>query len=286
MVDKQDRSKRLAALRGRMKSQEFSGGGAGFLSMAQGVNTIRILPEVGDMEFFFQPVGRHYFPGSERKKYVYCPRFTSEGKLPCPVCELVDDLYKQGDKEMGKELRLSRQWWMNVINRKDQKAGPLIFTPGETIYQAITGYVSDSDYGDIFDPEEGCDIKVERDGVGIDTEYQVRTGKPGPLAVTEDGEIDEALINQWLEKAKDLSYVEVSDDPEEDKDLSAGHAVYLLPYDRIVKEFHLEGDLNWEDEDAEKKPAKPVAKSTRPAHKAVEDDDETEAPRARRSLRR
>lgn len=280
--NKSDRAARMAALRDKIKNQDYSGSGAGFWSPEQGANTIRILPEVGDMDFFFQPVGRHYFP-PDGKKNCYCPHFTSEGELPCPVCELVEDLYKAGDKELAGQLRVRKQWWMNVINRKDEKSGPQIFTPGQTVFTAIGAFINDPDYGDILDLEDGLDIIVEREGEKLQTEYQVRTKRQNtPLAVDDDGEVDADTINAWLDKAKDLSYVVLSDDPDEDKELSEGHAVYVLPYERIVKEFNLDGDFDEPDE----KPARKTTPAMKSTKRAVEPEEDDEAPRTRSRLRR
>ena len=60
-------AKKLDALRKKLKDTDL-GGSRGFWAPQQGMNVIRILPEVGDMEYFFQEVGRHYLPG---KKMVY-----------------------------------------------------------------------------------------------------------------------------------------------------------------------------------------------------------------------
>jgi hypothetical protein len=276
-----NRQERLAALRDKFKTLDLGSGGAGFWSPKVGDNPIRILPEVGDMDFFFQPVGRHTFPtaGNDRR-FVYCPKFTSEGELDCPVCEIVDDLYKAGDvasKKMAGELRVRKMFWMNIVNREDESAGPLIFTPGVQVFSAITNIIGDPEYGDIFDIDDGIDIVVKRTGTGLNTEYQVVPRRAStPLG-------NKSQIQEWVDKARDLSYMEVSEDPEEDRELSSGHALYVLPYDRIVQEFDLD-NLSLEDfdeeEDKEEVAVVSKRKSAAPAKRHVvdeeEDDDEEE----------
>ena len=137
MATKKDRAARLAKLRQKVGSIDLGGGG-GYMRLKEGRNTVRILPEVGDMEFFFQAVGTHHFQDGRR---LYCPSFISEGELGCPVCEFVQTLYRSGGKAakgMADKLRVRKRYWMNVIDRDDEEAGPKILTAGVTIFGPIT----------------------------------------------------------------------------------------------------------------------------------------------------
>src|SRR4030042_1749486 len=147
---------KLDKLRQRLSTID-TGMGSGFYGPKEGRNLLRILPPVGEMEFFFQPVGRHYFP-PDGKKYSYCPSFTSDGELPCPICELVTELKNSGEKKLADELRIKRSFWMNVINRDDDSKGPLVYTPGIIVFSELSSLISDPDYGDITDPLNGYDI--------------------------------------------------------------------------------------------------------------------------------
>jgi hypothetical protein len=322
-VEKLSRAERLARMQEKLKNVDLGGGSAGFWSPKEGKSIIRILPEVGpeeysfvmvdpetgkdtefvvephgEMEYFFQTVGKHTFP-PDNKKHCYCPKFTSEGELECPVCDLTSDLWKgdKSSKALAKELGLRKSYWMNIIVRGEDKAGPKIFTPGVKIFTAIQSIISDPDYGDITDLAEGLDITIERSGNGLDTEYNVTPRrKSGPASE------DPNVILEWMSKAKDLSYVQVGDNPEDDKELAGDHAVWLLPYDRISREMDLDGDLLTDDDAAEEtveeEPVRKTAVKPAPvAHKVAkeevdDDDDVTPAKRevtnrmARRSLRR
>jgi hypothetical protein len=318
---KMSRAERLAKMQAKLKNVDLGGGGAGFWSPKEGKSIIRILPEIGkeelsfvmvdpetgkdtefvvephgEMEYFFQPVGKHSFP-PDGKKHCYCPKFTSEGQLDCPVCDLTGDLWKgdKASKALAKELGLRKAFWMNIIVRGDDKAGPKIFTPGVKIFTAIQSIISDPDYGDITDLADGLDITVERSGTGFETEYSV-TPRRKSSPVSEDPN----LILEWMAKAKDLSYVEVSDDPEEDKELAGEHAVWVMPYDRISREMELDGDLMGEDdntaetteEDPDEEPVRtPARKAATPApvarkakEEVVEDDPEEEVAPAKREV--
>lgn len=232
---KSDRMDRLAALREKLENTDVGGSQQGWFSPKEGRNIIRIMPEVGDMDeyVFFQEVGKHYIPGANNKS-LYCPEFTTGGDEECPICEMVNQLYRgsEEDKKLASSLRVRKQYWMNVIDRDNESAGPQIFTPGQTIMRALIAYINDPEYGDMSDVDEGYDITIERKGSGMDTEYNVLPRRNiSPLHK------DEATIDEWLKAAKDLSVVVLSDNPDEDKELSAGHAVYVLPYERLQEEF-------------------------------------------------
>lgn len=236
---------KLAALRAKMAQTDTGGGGReGFWTTPLGVSTIRIMPEVGGMQFFYQEAGQHFLPGEGDKVMpVYCPSFTTGGALPCPICEVVNLLYKgtAGDREMAEKLLRSKAYWMNIVVRDPAEdvagntaKGPYIWTPGVTIFRAIQSLVGSPSYGDIADFEKGCDLEVEKTGKGKDTKYQVfprRSRDDIPL------HSDPEVMLKLIESAQDLSYAVLSENPEEDKDLSQGLIVKLLPYDRMVSEF-------------------------------------------------
>lgn len=147
---------------------------------------------------------------------------------------------------------------MNVIPRDKEADGPAIYTPGPMVFQQIVAIINDPDYGDIFDEDEGLDLTITRKGKDMQTEYNViPKRKSTPLHADPD------KIEEWYDKAADLSYIELSENPEEDKKLSEGHAVYLLPYDRIVCEYTPEmlsdepdEDDDDEEEEVEQHPAR------------------------------
>lgn len=243
---KESREERLARIREKLASTDV-GGGRGWWSPPEGKSVIRILPQVKDMEWFFQEVGRHKMT-PDGKKSVYCPRFTSDGALECPVCEIVHELYSIGNKTMASSLNVEKKYWMNIVVRKKEgDAGPFIFTPGVKIFRDVMSHIQDPDYGEVYDEIYGRDMILERSGTGRDnTVYQVRF-RPAESRLSKD----EDQVAKWLDEAKDLSYVVVSDNPEEDKTLAKGHAVFVLPYDRIVREFDLEQFLYDEEEEDE-----------------------------------
>lgn len=244
---KMSKEERFAKLAEKLRATDVGKGNSGFWTPKQGRQIIRVLPEVGEMKFFYQEVGKHSMP-PDRKKSVYCPKFTTAEELDCPVCELVDDLYRSGDKiskALAKGLRVKKMYWMSVIVRGkvdpntheqvEEDSGPFIYTPGVKVFGEIMNYILDPEYGDVTDVEDGFDIILTRTGTGIETEYSVKPRRnSSPLSKSDQQAQD------WLNAAKDLAWVELSEDPEEDSELSKDHAIYVLPYERIMKEFGLE----------------------------------------------
>lgn len=263
MVKSKDRMSRLEKIRKRLENVDM-GGNRGFWRPKNGRNVIRILPEVGEMEVFWQEVGKHFIPNS--KKVFTCPRFTTNGELDCPICDFVSELYASGDPEskaLASKLRVRKQFWMNIIDRNDEDAGPQIYGPGVMVFSAIASIVGDPDFGDIYDPEDGIDIVVEKSGSGLETSYEVRPRRHS-TPLSEDPE----LAEQWLDEAKDLSVVYLTEDPSEDSELLGDDGVVaVMPYDRLQEEFETLGEPEVEEE-------------------AEEDEDDKEEPVRKRPRRR
>lgn len=242
-MSKRDKASKLAKIRKRLEQVDM-GGRQGFWRPKNGRNVIRILPEVGEMEVFWQEVGKHFIPNS--KKVFTCPAFTS-GELECPICDFVSELYASGDDEskaLAGKLRVRKQFWMNIIDRDNEEAGPQIYGPGIMVFSAIASIIGDPDFGDIYDVEEGIDIVIEKSGSGLETSYEVRPRRHAtPLAE------DPKLVEKWLSEAKDLSVVYLSDDPSDDEDLMSDGVVGVMPYDRLKEQFESLGEPEEEDED-------------------------------------
>lgn len=282
MATKLTKQDRLANLRDKLSKIKLSGS-AGFFTPKEGLNTIRIMPAVGSMDAFFVQVGVHVLT-EDGKKREYCPAEITDGQEPCPICEAVNTLYKAGDaasKAMAKQLRKQRTFWMNIIDRGNESAGPLIFTPGVKIFGQLANLVNDPDYGDVVDPDNGFDLVIDRKGTGMDTEYDVRARRnPSTLG-------DDESVESWMNSAKDLTPVVLTEDASEDKDVTSSATLWYKPYSRLQDEF----DLEFEDESEEAEDeveAPPVRKPLEKVspRKVVEEEDEPPVRRARPSTRR
>lgn len=236
----EDRQSRFEKIRARLAKESLDSGG--FYKPKVGKNTVRVLPEVGEMEFFFVNVGQHFLSRTNRH---FCPNFTLG--LPCPICEFVSELYAAGDDAstaLARKLGVRKQFWMNLIDRANESAGPQIYTPGKMAFSQIATLAMDPEYGDLIigDAEtedlEGLDIVIDRTGSGLQTRYNV-------IAKRETTPLnpDPAVIDQWLAAAMDLSPVELTEDPAEDYAITHdenGNSVAVVsvePYERIKEAF-------------------------------------------------
>lgn len=189
---------RLTKMRERMnqskhKSQTSSGN---FWKPDEGKSVIRILPPVGKMGFFWQEVGKHSLSDDVT---VICPNFTTDGELPCPICEASHEAYIAKDKELGGQLKVRRYYYMSVMvrtqddNDKMKWDGPFSYTPGVKLFENLSSIVADPEYGDVSDAQNGYTLKLTRNGTGMDTTYQVMPSRdPSPLASNEE-ELKEIL---------------------------------------------------------------------------------------------
>ncbi|MCI4409743.1 MAG: hypothetical protein JHC26_11680, partial [Thermofilum sp.] len=139
-----------------------------------GENLIRVLPP-RDGKLFYKKVGVHFkLVGSGME---FCPRIT-EG-LPCPVCEVVDQLRKMKTPvatQLVNRLAVVERFLMNIIPLKDgeEKSIRQYLAP-KTVRVALLKTVLDPDYGDITDLVSGRNVVIEKvQGSGGFVNYSVR----------------------------------------------------------------------------------------------------------------
>lgn len=237
-------------------------GGGGWWRPQVGTSTIRILPGVGTMDYFFCEVGQHYV--TDGGKPFYCPAICSEGDLPCPICEVNEELFRAGEKEAAGKFRAGRSFFMNIIDRADPGKGVQKFAPGITIFQAIISLIQDPDYGDVSDVDSGYDIKIERVGEGREnTKYQTRAVKRSTPLGTED------QVDEWMKSADDLKKFVMGE---------------LLSYDDLAKKSGVDVYFSETDEEEEPEPPKKAVKKTapvtakqKPAPEPDPDDDDDDS---------
>lgn len=219
-------------------------GGGGWWKPPQGTSTIRILPPVGGMDFFFVEVGQHYI--GDNNKPFYCPAICTSGESKCPICDVNEELYRAGEKDAAAKFRATRSFFMNIIDRAHPDQGVLKYAPGTTLFGHMTSAIMDPDYGDITDAEEGYDFKVERTGEGKDTKYQGRPVKRStPLGTDEQ-------MAEWLEAAEDLStYI--------------ADQITLLSYEDLAKKSGVDVFFVEEEDTQPEPPKRQPAKSAAPA---------------------
>ena len=240
----EDRKSRLALIRQRLSQANLAGGSA-FWKPKPGDNPIRILPGVGNMDAFhcWVQVGEHYL---SRTNVHLCPQYTLAMK--CPICEVAAELYADGldeSKKIASRIRYTKRFYMNIIDRNNEAAGPQVYAAAKTVFDYVAVLVTDPQYNNfededgilVFDPDAGRDVTVKRVGTGMnDTNYSAMVAaRDTPLHADPD------VIDQWLDQALDLTPVELSEDPAEDVKFTHDdhgmriHPIAIEPYDRLKK---------------------------------------------------
>jgi len=162
------------------RRQEQGSRGAGFLkgdhdrfTPHKGENVVRILPPTWDeAEHFGYDAWVHYGIGPDNSSFL-CPH-KMKGE-ECPICEERARADAAGDEEYARQLAPSHRVLYWVIDRDNEKNGPLIWTaPWASIDKEITAQVKDSRTGEILEidhPDHGYDIEFLKEGERDRTKY-------------------------------------------------------------------------------------------------------------------
>lgn len=169
----------------RKKALSEKSSGGGFIFPKNGVTRLRILSPGPDKEIGMEII-RFYFKGHS----VYSPATFDE---PCPIMEKYQELKNskdEDDKKLAKSLVPSRRYVIGALIFKDEKGNELdyngkgrgVMIPASVYQDIIEYYLDEDEAGDMTDPDNGYDIKIERSGSGqFDTSYSVRNCKPTKL---------------------------------------------------------------------------------------------------------
>jgi hypothetical protein len=120
-----------------------------------------------------------------------------------PIQELITKLREDGSKEsyeLAKKLYPSMRCYAAVIVRGEEEKGVQIWSFGKTVYQTLLNYMLDEDYGDITDPKDGFDIKVncnKRPG----QQYAMTEVRPRPRSTPLNKNAKQS--KEWLDSIPD-----------------------------------------------------------------------------------
>lgn len=139
-----------------------------------GDNNIRLLPATWkDTEKWGNTWGLgvfvHYGIGPDNSTYL-CPAKMGEGE--CPICDARADAPPLAEGE-DDELKPGRRILCYLIDRDDEKAGPLMWAMPWTVERDILNLQMDKKLGllKIDHPDEGYDLSFSRDGKGRNVKY-------------------------------------------------------------------------------------------------------------------
>jgi hypothetical protein len=166
------------------RANQSGGGFEGFIldefatyRTMKGDHWIRILPPtwsypdgtIGD--HFGMDVWTHFGVGPDNGSVLCLQKMKDK---PCPLCEQRAKLERSGDEDEANALKPVRRVLMWILNRKDEKRGPVIWACPWTVDRDIAKISKDTMTGVIYyidDPDDGYDISFEREGEGRTTKY-------------------------------------------------------------------------------------------------------------------
>lgn len=157
---------------------------------AEGDNTIRIMPKTyAAAKHYGEDVFSHSDIGTEKQQYLCLEKME---KGPCPICEYRRTLEaerssKNADAIKALQPRKSVIVW--IIDRKNEKDGPLLYLMGYTMDKTISKLTIDPADGSVLlieAPDNGYDVSFRRTGTRRNTKYDAESiaRRESPLAAT------------------------------------------------------------------------------------------------------
>lgn len=147
------------------------------LTFKNGTTTIRVMPPWSEKGMWYEPITEHFI--ARAKRTVVC---TEDLFGRCPVCEHGAALQAAGDVDGAKNFRPSTKYLVNAIILSEPngkltiKDGIKMFKLPGSVKSELLKYDADTDgdgWGDITDYYHGVNVKVERNGAGLNTKYSV-----------------------------------------------------------------------------------------------------------------
>lgn len=160
-----------------------------------GSHTVRILPPTWeDAEHYGYDIHAHYNVGHDGGAYLCLHKMKEE---ECAICDERQQALKNQDEELEQALRPRKRVACWVIDRDNERDGPMLWMMPWTLDTEIVKQSIDKKTGEVYnldDPTEGYDVSFERQGDGPTTKYVgvQLDRRPSPLHEDED-DIKETL---------------------------------------------------------------------------------------------
>lgn len=170
----------------------------------QGITQYRMIWPQGFNDFFIE-VKKHFIG----KLPLYCLKMFNK---ECPICNQVELLKKSGFDQQSNDYRAQQTFFIAVIERNVAQPVPVLLEVKKMVFNAILSLIADPDYGaNLFVPNKGRDIKIEKSGQGIKgTKYSVTPGgQDCPLHQ------DTNICQQWEKIASEL--FNIVQEPDQEK---------------------------------------------------------------------
>lgn len=196
----------------RKKKLAEKGSGNGFVFPGNGTTRVRIVSAGPNEELGIEVI--RFYLGDHS---IISPASFDE---PCPVMDKYKELKDSKDednKKLAKKFVPSRRYVIAGLVYKDEKGKELdydskprlVMIPSSVYQDIIELYLDEDEAGDMTDPKNGYDIKIDRSGSGrFDTSYSVRNCKPTKV----DKKLLEPVDLMGMVKAQVKSYDEIEEE--------------------------------------------------------------------------
>ncbi len=162
-----------------------------------GKNVIRIMPctwqEGG---YYGYDIFVNYNIGADNQSYLSLSKMKNH-KDPLAEARVIAE--RDGDDELGKQLRPTQRILMWVIDRNAPDDGPQLWAAPFTVAKAFVNLARDEDTGKVLyidDPEEGNDVRFYKEGSQLTTKYDASKMKlMGASPLSDDDKEQQA----WLD---------------------------------------------------------------------------------------
>lgn len=182
-------------------------------------NRIRVLPPWSSEGRPFKEVYFHYSVGDMRRSLI-CPRRTH--MKACPVCELVDKLYRSGDpkeQSLASDMKAKEQYFANIVDLDNPSDGVRIYRFGKQVKNELMAFLRNKNWGDFTHPVKGFNVTINKSGEGKNSQYKAYLDRE-PSPIDDDSWLEN--LNDLDAAAKTLSYKEIKDilygKPEEEEE--------------------------------------------------------------------
>ena len=199
----QNRKTDMVALRAAWEKEKAKDHYKYWKPQKNGTYLIRFLPPVDDESLFYRATAQHKVGSS----YFFCPRVENK---PCPICEKYRALWAEGTPAsiaLARELKPRKQYLYNIVVRETPEgkyAQPnqvQVYMSGSKVFDVVTNYFFDSQYGDLSDTEVGYDYQIiKEDGAGGFPSYDKSRPRKNPTPLA-----DQVTIEKILGGLKDLN---------------------------------------------------------------------------------
>ena len=166
----------------REKDKTADSGGSGsdnFYNLKNGRTVIRVLPSWSNEGLWFREIREYYFRMGEQHLFLTSPLDFGQ---PDPLDEYNQAVFEIGTddaKKEAKRFRFKFRYLLNGIVLSDSQGttsqdGIKVIKVPKTVKMQLVDFDTDTEYGDITNPEKGFNMIIDREGEGLDTKYSVK----------------------------------------------------------------------------------------------------------------